>query len=101
MDTQAHGTAADIRRRFDLGRINLVRLLPKLAELRLYDNSAEGDPHAGGTPAPVLVLHVSNGAIVAPATFDATPGWAKPIVAAALRTNPIGKSTRIREATEG
>lgn len=92
---------ADIRRRFDLGRINLVRLLPKLVELRLYDNSADGDPHAGGIPAPVLVLHVRNRAIVAPAAFDATPGWAKPIVAAAMRSNATSPATAFHRAPEG
>lgn len=75
----------DIRRRFDGSRVNLVRLLPKLVELRVYDNSTEGDPHSGGTPAPMLVLHVRHHAIVAPAHLEATPAWAKPIVAAALR----------------
>lgn len=78
-------TETDIRRRFDQSRINLVRLLPRLVELRMYDNSAEGDPQAGGTPSPALVLHSRNRAIVAPTGFESTPAWAKPIVAAALR----------------
>jgi predicted ABC-type ATPase len=74
-----------IRRRFDRSREHLVRLLPKLVELRMFDNSAEGDPDAGVRPAPVLVLHWRDAAVVAPSDLAATPGWAKPIVAAALK----------------
>ena len=35
---------ADIRRRWRHSRMNLVRLLPVLTELRVYDNSADADP---------------------------------------------------------
>lgn len=76
---------ADIRRRWRHSRMNLIRLLPALTELRVYDNSAVGDPAAGVAPQPVLVLHVVRGEIVAPADLSATPQWAKPIVAAALK----------------
>lgn len=76
---------ADIRRRWRHSRMNLIRLLPALAELRVWDNSAVGDPAAGVAPQPVLVLHVVRGDIVAPADLTATPAWAKPIVAAALK----------------
>jgi predicted ABC-type ATPase len=75
----------DIRRRYDASRLNLIRLLPKLTELRLYDNSAEGNPDMGHVPRPVLVLHTEHGRIVAPSDLSATPKWAKPIVATALR----------------
>lgn len=75
----------DIRRRWRHSRMNLIRLLPVLTELRVYDNSAVGDPAAGVAPQPVLVLHVVRGEIVAPADLSATPQWAKPIVAAALK----------------
>jgi len=77
---------ADIRRRFDHGRLNLIRLLPKLTELRLYDNSQEGDPDAGKEPAPRPLLHWRGGRIVAPADVGNTPQWAKPILAAAIKT---------------
>ncbi len=60
-------------------------LLPALAALRVYDNSAEADPAAGKTPEPVLVLHMEKGKIVGPADLSATPPWAKPVVAAAIR----------------
>jgi predicted ABC-type ATPase len=76
---------ADIRRRWRHSRQNLVRLLPVLTELRVYDNSTTADPAAGDAPQPVLVLHLSGGEIVGPDDLAATPAWAKPIVAAALK----------------
>jgi predicted ABC-type ATPase len=76
---------AAIRRRFEHSRLNLITLLPKLAALRLYDNSAEADPAQGKTPLPVLVLHLARGKILNPRDLPHVPEWAKPIVAAALR----------------
>ena len=76
---------ADIRRRFETSRVNLVELMPVLAALRVYDNSAETDPARGRPPAPRLVLHVDRGRIVAPVDLAATPQWAKAIVARAIR----------------
>ncbi len=75
----------DIRKRFDQSRLNLIRLLPQLTELRVYDNSIEADPHTGKTPAPKLVLHTLQGKVVGPKRLASTPEWAKPIVAAAIR----------------
>jgi predicted ABC-type ATPase len=75
----------DVRRRYDQSRLNLIRLLPKLTELRVYDNSQEGDPDAGEEPVPKLLLHWRVGRIVAPSHFNSTPDWAKPIVAAAMK----------------
>ncbi|MGD2113973.1 MAG: zeta toxin family protein [Acidobacteriota bacterium] len=75
----------DIRRRWDRSRLDLVRLLPRLRELKVYDNTAEADPAAGKPPAPRLVLHVRDGRIVGPDELSSTPAWAKPIVAAALQ----------------
>jgi predicted ABC-type ATPase len=77
--------AADIRRRYDQSRLNLIRLLPKLTELRVYDNSKEGDPDSGREPAPRLLLHWRSGRIVAPRTIAAAPEWAKPVLAAAAK----------------
>jgi predicted ABC-type ATPase len=76
---------ATIRQRYDRSRLNLIRLLPKLAELRLFDNSFEADPHAGKTPRPILVLHMVEGVVKGPGDLSRTPGWARPIVAAALK----------------
>jgi hypothetical protein len=59
--------------------------MPHLTELRLYDNSTDADPATGRTPRPVLVLHLDHGDIVGPPELSATPEWAKPIVAAALK----------------
>jgi predicted ABC-type ATPase len=76
---------ADIRRRYDRGRLNLIRLMPRLSELRVYDNSEEADPHEGAAPKPKLVLHLQGGRIMNPRDLPGTPEWAKPIVAAALK----------------
>jgi predicted ABC-type ATPase len=76
----------DIRRRYEHSRLNLVHLLPKLASLRVYDNSAEADPAKGRTPEPLLVLHMEQGKVRNPDDLARAPGWAKPIVAAALKS---------------
>jgi predicted ABC-type ATPase len=76
---------ADIRRRFDSSRRNLIALLPRLDELKLYDNSAAGDPQRGEAPALKLLLHWRAGRVVAPRDLRRTPEWAKPIVAQALK----------------
>jgi predicted ABC-type ATPase len=68
---------AAIRRRFEHSRLNLITLLPKLTALRVYDNSAEGDP--------VLVLHSERSRILNRTDLPLAPDWAKPIVAAALK----------------
>ena len=75
---------ADIRRRFDNSRLNLIQLMPKLAALRVYDNSEEADPARGQVPKSRLVLHMIRGRIVGPPDLARTPNWAKPIVAAAM-----------------
>jgi predicted ABC-type ATPase len=80
-----HDIAEDrIRDRYDRGRLNLIRLMPRLTELRVYDNSEEADPHTGAAPEPTLVLHVVRGNVVGTCELTLTPEWAKPIVAAAI-----------------
>jgi predicted ABC-type ATPase len=74
-----------IRERYDASRLNLIRLLPSLRELWVYDNSKEADPAAGVAPEPGLVLHVRGGTLVGPRDLGATPEWAKAIVAAAVK----------------
>ena len=76
-----------IRRRYDSSRLNLIRLLPHLAELRLYDNSRDANPHEGIPPEPTLLLHYSRGTVAFMPPLGDIPGWAKPIVAAVLRTS--------------
>ena len=78
---------ADIRRRFHDGRLNLVRLLPRLTELRVYDNSEEADPRAGVAPVPILLLHLVRGKVAASCELAQTPQWAKPILAAAMKVS--------------
>ena len=75
---------ATIRDRYDRGRLNLIRLLPKLTELRVYDNTDEGDPHRGAAPRPKLLLHLKKAKVVSSCPLPLTPGWAKPILAAAM-----------------
>jgi predicted ABC-type ATPase len=75
---------AKIRQRWENSRLNLIALLPHLTELKVWDNSAEADLSTGA-PAPVLLLHLRAGKIVAPKNLSATPDWAKAIVAAALK----------------
>jgi predicted ABC-type ATPase len=75
---------ADIRRRFDNSRLNLIHLMPKLAALRVYDNCEESDPARGLAPRPALVLHMERRKIVGPRNLAHTPEWAKPLVAAAM-----------------
>jgi predicted ABC-type ATPase len=76
------------RERYERAPLSLIRLLPHLTELWLYDNSSEADPWAGSMPMPRLLMHCQHGSIQAPGDLRTlltdTPSWAKPIVAAAL-----------------
>jgi predicted ABC-type ATPase len=76
---------AKIRERYESSRLNLVELMPKLTELRVFDNSEEGDPRRGIAPRPTLLLHLNRGKIVDSCDLDATPQWAKPILATAMK----------------
>ena len=76
---------AKVRERFDASRSNLVKLMPHLASLRLYDNSFEADPRAGRRPQPVLLLQMLRGRVIAHAPLRSVPAWAKPLLAVALR----------------
>ena len=74
-----------IRDRYDLSRLNLIRLMPRLTELLIYDNSHDADPDAGKRPEPKLLLHMASGKIVSSYDLQLIPEWAKPILAAALK----------------
>ena len=76
---------ADIERRYIRGLVNLIRLLPRLSQLAVYDNSAQADPDAPTRVAPRLLLRSVGGAIIGPSDLAQTPAWAKPIIAAALK----------------
>ena len=79
---------ADIRRRWIASHQNLIRLLPWVTTLVVYDNSIERDPAAGAAPEPTLVLRIEDRILRYPGADDVakTPQWAKPIVAAAYKS---------------
>lgn len=78
-----------IRQRYDRSRENLVRLLPGLAELWIYDNSVEADLEHGAAPSPLLILHALEGRIVHTCDVHKVPDWAKPLFVAAFRQYTI------------
>lgn len=74
-----------IRERYTQSRLNLIKLLPKLTDLRVYDNSEEADPTTGKVPKPKLILHCIRGRISASCALAQVPEWAKPILAVAMK----------------
>lgn len=84
-----------IRERWIASRANLIKLLPHLARLQAFDNSAEA-ALGEEIPDPVLVLETREGQMVFPqpedfAALNDTPEWARPIVQAAIEH----QSTRV------
>lgn len=75
-----------IRERYARSLLNLIRLMPKLTEVRVCDNSREADPHTGAAPEPRLIVHLNRGKLVTLCDLASTPDWAKPAVLAALKT---------------
>lgn len=80
--------AAKILERWDRSRINLVKLLPSLGRLQVFDNSTEAAP-GEDIPDLVLVLEMSAGRLAYPRADDFTalqntPAWARAIVQAAI-----------------
>ena len=76
----------DIRRRFEHSRLNLIRLMPYLKSLRVFDNSIETNLKTGEQPVPVIVVHVENGKVISNVKLlSHAPEWAKPIIVAALK----------------
>jgi predicted ABC-type ATPase len=78
-----------IRERYPSAQLNLIKLMPHVAYIKVYDNSAEAAAD-GTVPDPVLVLEMENGQIISPAPDDLkalqrTPEWTKAILEAALR----------------
>lgn len=79
-----HAIPADkVRERYQTSRNNLIRLLPLLTELVLYDNSR--DVRGGGRPVPVLLAHHRRGKRLEIIDLASMPTWAKPIAEALLR----------------
>jgi predicted ABC-type ATPase len=73
-----------IRERYLQSRLNLIRLLPRLTELLLFDNSIEAAPHTGSAPEPKLLLHMVRGKVRETCELTDVPEWAKAILAVAL-----------------
>ncbi|MDE1997718.1 MAG: zeta toxin family protein [Burkholderiales bacterium] len=99
---------ADVRRRFDQSRLQLIELLPYLTELRVYDNSAEASPQQGQAPRLQPVLHWRRTGpkaapeVLVPQTPTAlaqTPEWAKPVVMAAIKLAASARPKQSRPAT--
>ena len=82
-----------IRERYPHAQLNLIKLMPHVAFIQVYDNSMEAG--ADGTlPDPLLVLEMENGHVIWPAHDDVkalqgAPEWTKPILEAALRGGPV------------
>ena len=93
----AHGghdiPEAKIRERWNGSRENLIRLLPLIDHLRVYDNSADADPAAGRKPEPILLLEMQRGKITAPADLSNAPDWVRPVIAAAIHLHTARRSS--------
>jgi predicted ABC-type ATPase len=81
-----------IRERYPQAQLNLIKLMPHAAYIKVYDNSAEAAAD-GTVPDPVLVLEMENGQVISPApdnlkALQRAPEWAKPILEAALSGEP-------------
>ena len=77
---------AKIRERYPAALTNLIVLLPKIARLRVYDNSQDAAP-GEPIPDPLLVAEVVRGKLAWPTSAEdlqKTPDWARPIMAAAM-----------------
>jgi predicted ABC-type ATPase len=78
-----------IRERWVSSRLNLIQLLPVLARLQVFDNSASAKP-GEEIADPVLVLDMKNSQVIFPQRLDpaslaAVPPWARPIVEACIQ----------------
>jgi hypothetical protein len=75
--------------RYSRAQLNLIKLMPRAAYIRVYDNSTEAAPD-GAVPDPLPVLAMQDGRLTWPdaddlAALRGTPEWARPILEAALR----------------
>jgi predicted ABC-type ATPase len=75
----------DIRKRWIGSHENIIRLIPFVTTLRVFDNSAE--VRVGGAPVPTLLLSIEEGELTYPGPDELrdVPTWAKPIIAAAYK----------------
>ncbi len=79
---------AEVRKRYDASRLNLIELMPGLAALRVYDNSKHADLAAGEAPEPRLILAMVRGKVTGHCDLATAPTWAKPLLAAAFTIDP-------------
>jgi predicted ABC-type ATPase len=89
-----------IRERWQKAHGNLIGLMPKLAWLQVFDNSADVAPGMP-VPQPLLALEMKKGRVIYPHSTDRkalvlTPDWTKPIVEAAFRLDKARAATRRR-----
>lgn len=77
----------DIRRRWVGSHANLIRLIPWVTNLSVYDNSLERDPGTGLAPEPWLLLRIEDKQLVYPPAevLEQIPAWAKPAVFSAYK----------------
>jgi predicted ABC-type ATPase len=81
-----------IRERYSQAQMNIIKLMPHVAYIKVYDNSAEAAAD-GTVPDPLLVLEMENGHATLPAPDDLNalqraPEWTRSILEAALRGGP-------------
>jgi predicted ABC-type ATPase len=76
---------SDIRKRWIGSHANIIRLIPFVRTLRIFDNSAEAVK--GVSPEPTLLLSIDDGQLAHPDPDQLrdTPSWAKPVIAAAYK----------------
>lgn len=68
-----------IRERYQTSHINLATLALLATELRVYDNSAPGNPEHEDRPEPRLLLHVREGGVVMSVPRDQAPPWCEAV----------------------
>jgi predicted ABC-type ATPase len=74
-----------IRERYTSSLKNLVKLAPRLTELRVFDNSVDSDPKTGKPPAPRELLRSEGGRVTSHCEFATCPEWVKPVLGLLLR----------------
>ena len=75
-----------IRQRYPAAIANLIALMPYIAHLQVFDNSAQAQP-GQAIANPILVAEMDAGKLIWPtdiASLKRTPDWAKPLAEAAL-----------------
>jgi predicted ABC-type ATPase len=85
-----------IRERYPQAQLNLIKLMPHVAYIKVYDNSVEAAAD-GTVPEPLLVLEMENGQVISPAADDLktlrrAPEWARAILEAALGSGGVAAS---------